>query len=216
MNEASDPIGRDRMANGGIYFVTSKNYGMGHVEAAKVALEGGVKIVQYREKEADLRTMVEEATKIKALCRQHGAILIVNDSLDVAKKVNPDGVHVGQDDAPLEAARKMFPDKIIGVSADTAQQAIKAEQNGATYVGVTVFSSRTKKDAVGLGLDGFRAIRKSTSIPVYGIGGLKLEHIEEIKKCGGDGIAVISAILDAQRPVDAARQLVGAWNGSQI
>ncbi len=212
INASSDPLCRDLMTQRGIYFVTSNKFGMSHVEAAEAALRGGVKVIQYREKDAGTDSMIHEALKIKELCRAHDATFILNDHLEVARVVNPNGVHVGLEDAPIQTARTMFPNKVIGASADTPEQAREAQRKGASYVGVTVFPSTTKSNAVALGMERFAEICRSTILPVYAIGGMKLEHIEKVRAAGGDGIAVISAILGSEDPVEAARVLVKEWS----
>ncbi len=206
-------IGSDAIRkHGGIYFVTSKAFGLSHADGAEAALRGGVGIIQYREKEASARTMIEEASAIKKLCKDYGALLIIDDRLDVALEIDPDGVHLGQEDAPLGLARRLFPDKIVGISAKTPEQAIEAERGGASYLGVgAVYPTSTKVKTVVIGVEGFAKVRKSTSLPVYAIGGLKPENMEEIKRLGGDGAAVITAILGSQDPSEAARSLVSSW-----
>ena len=206
-------IGSDEIRrHGGIYFVTSKAFGLSHADGAQAALRGGVRIIQYREKEASARAMIEEASAIKKLCKDYGALFIIDDRLDVALEVDPDGVHLGQEDAPLGLARRLFPDKIVGISAKTPEQAAQAQRGGASYLGVgAVYPTSTKVKTVVIGVEGFAKVRKSTSLPVYAIGGLKPENMEEIKRLGGDGAAVITAILGAENPSKAAQGLVRIW-----
>ncbi len=197
----------------GIYGITSADFGMTHEESARAFLEGGVKILQYREKHAATRTMIEEAVRIKALCAKHSATFIVDDRIDVAAAVDADGVHLGQDDAPIGIARRLLPGKIIGISAKTPDQAAEAEINGADYLGVgTIFPTSTKVKTMLIGIEGFSRVRKSVKIPVFAIGGLKLEHLKKLKEEGADGIAVITAILGAAVPADAAKAFVEEWN----
>lgn len=199
--------------HGGIYFVTSGDFGISQIEGAKAALRGGVKIIQYREKRADTKVMIDEAQKIKQMCKKYGAIFLIDDRIDIALAVDADGVHIGDDDMPLKLAKEMFPGKIIGVSAKNAKQAKEAQRGGASYLGAgAIFPTATKVKTIVIGMEGFDEVRKSTTLPVYGIGGLKLEHVAEIRKRRADGMAVISAIAAANNPVKAAKELVDAWN----
>lgn len=199
--------------HGGIYFVTSRDFGVSHAEGAEAALRGGVRIIQYREKEADTKTMIGEAREIKRLCRKYGALFLIDDRIDVALAVDSDGVHLGGDDMPLRLAKRILPNKILGASAKNAKQAREAERDGATYLGVgAIFPTSTKVKTVVIGMKGFEEVRKSTRLPVYGIGGVKAEHIRKLKDYGADGIAVISAILSQDDRVAAARELVEEWN----
>lgn len=197
---------------GGIYGITSREFGMTHEESALVFLEGGVRILQYREKRADTRIMIDEAARIKALCKEYGATFIVNDNIDVASAVDADGVHLGQDDAPIGLALRLFPDRIVGISAKTPEEAIGAEKRGAAYLGVgSIFPTATKGNDRVIGIDGFREVRKSTGLPIVCIGGLRIEHVKTLKKEGADGIAIISSVLGAGDPVGAARAFVKEW-----
>lgn len=196
----------------GIYGITSTAFGASHEQAARFFLEGGVRIIQYREKGADTRTMIREASAIRELCRRYGAVFIVDDRIDVAMAAGADGLHIGQDDLPLSLARKLLPGKIIGVSAKTAEQAREAETGGASYLGVgTIFPTATKVKTTLIGLGGFGLVRSAVSLPVFGIGGLKLEHVGELKRRGADGMAVITSVLGASDPAAAARKLVDEW-----
>ncbi len=199
----------------GVYGITSADFGMSHEDAARAFLEGGIRIVQYREKGADARTMIKEASRIKEMCREKGALFIIDDRIDVAVAVDSDGVHIGQDDVPISVAKRIFPGKIIGVSAKTPGQALEAERNGADYLGVgALFPTTTKVKTHVIGFDGFSAVRRSTKLPVFAIGGMKAEHIKQLKGHGSNGVAVISAILGAKDPVASAREFVSAWNGT--
>ncbi|MDE1861114.1 MAG: thiamine phosphate synthase [Candidatus Micrarchaeota archaeon] len=202
--------------HGGVYFVTSRSFGVSHLESAEMALKGGIRIIQYREKEADTGVMVEEAGRIKELCNSYRAIFIVDDRVDVAMAVGSDGVHLGQEDMPLRIARRMMPDKIIGVSAKTPEQAIEAEKDGATYLGVgAVFPTTTKVKTTVIGMGGFTKVRESTGLPVYAIGGLNIGHIRELRGLGADGIAVITAVIASKDPQKAAEALVKEWRESK-
>jgi len=196
----------------GIYGITSNEFGMDHIESAKILLEAGIKIIQYREKKASTRRMYEEAKEIKDLCRKYNAIFIVNDRLDIAMAVDADGVHLGQDDMPIQIAKKFFGNKIIGISARNVREALEAQENGATYLGVgSIFPTGTKADSEVIGLDEFEKIVNVSKIPIYAIGGIKIEHVEIFKKYKIHGIAVISGILASSDPLNTAREFQRRW-----
>ncbi len=196
----------------GIYGITSNEFGMDHIESAKILLEAGIKIIQYREKKASTRRMYEEAMEIKDLCRKYNAIFIVNDRLDIAMAVDADGIHLGQDDMPIQIAKKFFGNKIIGISARNVREALEAQENGATYLGVgSIFPTGTKADSEVIGLDEFEKIVNVSKIPIYAIGGIKIEHVEIFKKYKIHGIAVISGILASRDPLNTAREFQRRW-----
>jgi thiamine-phosphate pyrophosphorylase len=200
---------------GGIYGITTKDLGLSHEECARAFLTGGVRIIQYREKSADTKTMITEAMRIKDLCKRYGATFIVDDRTDVALAVDADGVHLGQDDMQVSVAKRILPGKIIGVSAKTVEQAAAAEKEGATYLGVgTIFPTKTHVKTMLIGLDGFRRVRESTSLPCFGIGGMRVEHVKVLKECGAAGVAVITAIVGAKDPASEARRFVEEWNST--
>ncbi|MCL4364739.1 thiamine phosphate synthase [Candidatus Marsarchaeota archaeon] len=190
---------------------------MDHEESAKVFLDAGIRVIQYREKVAASTVQIEEARRIKMLCRDYNAIFIVNDRVDVAVAASADGLHIGQSDTGIIEARKLFKDGIIGVSATNVGEAIKAERQGAAYLGVgSIFPTGTKSDAVITGLDELKRIRRNTTIPIYAIGGIKFKHLKEIKGHGADGVALISSILSAEDPVAEARRYAEEWKNLSI
>ncbi|SHH47422.1 thiamine-phosphate diphosphorylase [Clostridium collagenovorans DSM 3089] len=162
------------------------------------SLKSGVSMVQYRSKSNSTRKMIEEANLLKVLCDKYKAVFLINDRVDVAQAVDADGVHLGQDDMEVSVARRILgPNKIIGITAHNKEEAINAEKNGANNLGIgALFSTSTKSDATAMSLETLREIRKSVSIPLYGIGGITTENLTaEILK-NIDGIAVVSAILN--------------------
>lgn len=162
------------------------------------SLKSGVSMVQYRSKSNSTKKMIEEANLLKVLCDKYKAVFLINDRVDVAQAVDADGVHLGQDDMEVSVARRILgPNKIIGITAHNKEEAINAEKNGANNLGVgALFSTSTKNDATAMSLETLREIRKSVSIPLYGIGGITTENLTaEILK-NIDGIAVVSAILN--------------------
>ncbi len=180
------------------------------VEAVEEAIRGGATVIQYREKSATTRRMVEEARLIRALCKARGVPFIVNDRIDVALAVDADGVHVGDDDMPVALARRILgPRKIIGASADTVEKAILYASEGANYLGVgSVYATSTKPDAgLPIGLEGLRRILRVASVPVVAIGGINEENAREVLETGVAGIAVISAVMGAPNILEATQRL---------
>ena len=176
----------------------------------EAAIHGGVTVVQYREKNASTRRMIEEATELCRLCHAANVPFIVNDRLDVALAVDADGVHIGQDDMPVTIARRLLGrGKILGVSAGSTEEARKAVEDGADYIGASpVFSTPTKPDAPPpLGIEGLRRITRSVGIPVVAIGGINEGNAAAIMEAGAAGIAVVSAIVAAEDVEAAARTL---------
>ena len=195
-----------------LYLVTDSSLSRGRplIEIVGAALRGGVTVVQYREKSATTRRMIEEARELRALCSEAGVPFIVNDRLDVALAVDADGVHVGQDDMPVRVARALLgPGKILGVSANNPAEARDAMAGGADYIGASpVFATPTKPDAPRpLGLDGLRRMAESVGIPVVAIGGMNAENAASVFGGGAAGVAVVSAIVGACDIEAAAREI---------
>lgn len=182
-----------------IYLVTDDGclQGRALIDCVREALEGGVTLVQYRTKTAASAEMYAEALQLKALCDSFNVPLIINDRLDIAMAVEAAGVHLGQDDLPCAAARKILgEDYIIGVSAHNPAEAKAALQSGADYLGCgAVFGTATKADVQKLGTDGLAAICKAKGLPVVGIGGVTADNYREVRAAGADGAAIVSGIL---------------------
>lgn len=198
----------------GIYLVT-EDYAKGRLEYARDALQAGVRIIQLREKKASGKEFLRLAKEMKTLCETYNAVCIVNDRLDIALLSGADGVHVGQDDLPVEEIRKILDERIIvGVSVKNVEEAIEAERKGASYVAVSpVFDTLTKEDAgKGVGLDVLRQIKRQVRIPVVAIGGINRENMVEVLEAGADCVAVVSAITRAEDPTNAASELVRIFN----
>lgn len=195
-----------------LYLVTDPNLsrGRGYHEIVEAAIQGGATIVQYREKNAGTRQMIREAAELQEFCRTLRVPLIVNDRVDIALAVNADGVHVGQDDMPPHLARRLIgPEKILGVSAETPEQATQAIADGADYIGASaVFATPTKQD-IGkpIGLEGLAAIARVSTVPVVAIGGINAGNAAEVIRAGALGIAVVSAVVSAEDVRAAAREL---------
>lgn len=180
------------------------------LDVVRAALQGGATVVQLREKTASTREMVELGQALHEITRWAGVPLIVNDRLDVALAIDAEGVHVGQDDMPAAVARRLVgPDKILGVSAETVEEALEAQRDGADYLGVgDVYGTPTKPDAgTPIGVEGLAMVVRAVSIPVVAIGGITPDNTEAIIEAGAAGVAVISAIVGAPNPEAAARGL---------
>lgn len=182
-----------------IYLVTDDGclQGRALIDCVREALEGGVTLVQYRAKTASSAEMYDEALQLKALCDSFNVPLIINDRLDIAMAVGAAGVHLGQDDLPCAAARRILgEDYLIGVSAHNPAEAKAALQSGADYLGCgAVFGTATKADVQKLGTDGLAAICKAKGLPVVGIGGVTADNYREVRAAGADGAAIVSGIL---------------------
>jgi len=178
-------------------------------ECVKQAISGGCSVVQLREKTASSREFYETAARVRKITADFGVPLIINDRADIALAVNADGVHIGQNDLTLEAARRvMGNDAIIGVSANNLTEALTAAAMGADYLGVgAMFPTGTKKDADSTTIDELRRIRAEIKIPIVAIGGINKNNVPLFAGTGIDGIAVVSAIVSQKDASGAAREL---------
>jgi len=195
-----------------LYLVTDRGLSRGRTtqHIVEAALRGGVTCVQLREKTCSTSEFIIQVLSIKDHLKRHNVPLIINDRIDIAQAVNADGVHLGQSDMPIEMAKAILKDSmIIGISAESLKDAVRAEKDGADYIGVgPIYATPTKTDtAPPLGLEGLREMRKSVKIPLIGIGGLNRENVGEVIKNGADGVAVVSPIVAADDPEKAAREL---------
>ncbi len=191
-----------------LYAVTDRTWlGPGETldQAVEAALKGGTTFVQLREKQLDEEAFLEEARQLKSLCEQYGVPFAVNDNVEIAMAVDADGVHVGQNDMEAgDVRRKIGPSKILGVSAQTVEQALLAQERGADYLGVgAVFATGSKDDADDVSHDTLQEICEAVDIPVIAIGGITRENVEQLAGRGLAGIAAISAIF-AQPDIEAA------------
>ena len=191
-----------------LYVVTDRELSKGRsdAEVARMAYEGGADVVQLRMKNADGREMLEQANLIRRYADEMCKLFIVDDRVDIAMASGADGVHLGQSDMPLEAARKLMgDDAIIGISVDNVEEAVAAQEGGADYVGVgAVFQTSTKPDAQqGIGLGAVFEVRQAVDIPVVAIGGINRGNIQDVIRAGADAAAVVSAVV-AQDDVSAA------------
>lgn len=194
-----------------LYAVTDRSWLNGETLYAQVekALKGGVTFVQLREKALDEQAFLEEAKEIQKLCAQYHVPFVINDNVEIAAQIGADGVHVGQSDMEAGDVReKLGPDRIIGVSAQTVEQAVRAQERGADYLGVgAVFQTGSKADAVEVSHETVRAITEAVDIPVIAIGGITKDNVSELSGTGICGIAVISAIF-AQEDIEGAARVL--------
>lgn len=179
-------------------------------DVVKEVLENGATFLQIREKDLEPDVFEAEAKKLKRLCNQYRVPFVVNDSVEIALQCNADGVHVGQSDIKGRDIRAMIgPDKILGISAGTVEEAVNAEKAGADYIGVgAVFGTSTKKNARTMTIKQLQEIRNSVYIPVVAIGGIGIHNINQLAGSGVHGAAVVSAIFAAEKPGEATAQLV--------
>jgi len=179
-------------------------------EQVKEALENGVTCVQLREKELNESDFLKEAKQISTLCKEHKVPFIVNDNVNIAIACKADGIHIGQEDMELTNVRKLVgEDMIIGVSAHTVEEAIKAREGGADYIGIgAVFATSTKTDVDVLSFETLKSICEAVDIPTVAIGGIKKDNICKLKGSGIDGVAVVSAIFAAKDIATATKELL--------
>lgn len=192
-----------------LYAVTDRHW-LGEetlYDQVKKALEGGATFIQLREKKLDRDDFLAEAIEIQKLCREYDVPFVINDNVGIAKDIDADGVHVGQSDMEAMDVRKILgPDKILGVSAQTVEQAVIAEKHGADYLGVgAVFATGSKDDADDVSHDTLRAICDAVNIPVIAIGGITRDNVCELAGSGICGVAVISAIF-GQKDIKSATE----------
>ena len=184
-----------------LYLVTDSDIlkGRDFYNCIEEALKGGVTMLQLREKNATGREFLEKAMKLRSLTKKYNVKFIINDRVDIAMLCDADGVHVGQSDIAADKVRRLIgKNKIIGVSARTVEEAMKAKENGADYLGVgAMFTTTTKLDAKSVTINKLSEIKKEVNLPIVAIGGITLDNINKLKQCNIDGYAVVSAILKA-------------------
>jgi thiamine-phosphate pyrophosphorylase len=178
-----------------------------HAEVARAAIEGGATALQLRAPELEDDVLLETARDLAGRCHGSGVLFVVNDRVDVALASGADGAHVGQGDALDDARERLGTGRILGISVGDPEQAREAFALGADYLGVTVWATATKREALPVGLDGLRAIVAATPLPVVGIGGIDASNAAKVVRAGAVGVAVVSAISDADDPAAATRSL---------
>lgn len=177
------------------------------------ALRGGTTVIQLREKDCSSREFYELGLRVKKITERYNAPLIINDRVDIALAVGAAGVHVGQGDLPCKVVREIVgPDMIVGVSAATLEEAVRAEQDGADYLGVgAMYATATKTDTRPVSMEELLKIRAAVKIPIVVIGGINKQTLGNFKGTGVDGLAVVSAIVAQPDPEAAARELLRMW-----
>ncbi len=190
-----------------LYVITDRRL-RGEVETARAALEGGATAVQLRLKNASTGEMIAVGRELRRLTEEYNALFFVDDRLDVALAVNADGVQLGPDDMPVHVAKELAPNLLIGASVYSLEGALRAEREGAHYLGAgAVFPTATKKGVRVIGLQGLRKIVESVHIPVVAIGGINRENLRDVLMTGADGVAVISAVVGAPNVRKAAAEM---------
>ena len=181
--------------------------------SAESALRGGTTVIQLREKDCSSREFYELGLRVKKITERYNAPLIINDRVDIALAVGAAGVHVGQGDLPCKVVREIVgPDMIVGVSAATLEEAVRAEEDGADYLGVgAMYATATKTDTRPVSMEELLKIRAAVKIPIVVIGGINKQTLGNFKGTGVDGLAVVSAIVAQPDPEAAARELLRMW-----
>jgi len=201
-----------RFREAGLYLVTSQSLSEGRStsDIVRQALVAGVSLIQLREKDLPLRDYLELAHAVRALTKPYGCLLIINDRIDVALAVGADGVHLGLDDLPIDAARAIGPDMIIGASSHSIAEARAAEAAGASYVNIgPIYPTETKNwTEAFLGTEGLTRIAPHVNIPFTVMGGIKQDHIPELCEAGARTLALVTAVTAASNPEQAARELL--------
>jgi thiamine-phosphate pyrophosphorylase len=201
----------------GIYVITDKK--RGHVEMTQAALEGGARTIQLRDPDASTWQLVAWAEKIRRLCDQYRALFIINNRVDVAMAAGAWGVHLGLEDMPVPAARRILGrEAVIGASVSNIFEARTAQAAGASYVAVgSIYDTTSKPDAgAGIGPGVLREVVEGVNVPVVAIGGISCDRIAECRAAGAAGVAVISAISGAEDMVAATAALVRQWNEAAV
>jgi len=195
----------------GLYVIIDpqQTRGRNPVEVARLALAGGARIVQWRDKLRDKGDQLPDAQAIRDLCRQHDALFFVNDHVDLALALAADGAHLGRRDLPLSLVRPWLPSGfLLGASTNTVDEARQAEREGAAYVAVgSIFPTATKEDTRPAGLERLREVRATISLPLVAIGGISEENVDAVIAAGADAVAIISAVCQADDVEGAARRL---------
>jgi len=212
-NLLSKLLRRDKTKHiAGLYVIidTRALKGRSHLEVASQVISGGSKIIQLRDKLRSKRELLAIARQLRNLCAEHNVLFIINDHLDIALAAEADGLHLGQDDLPIKVARQLLSiDKILGCSVTTVDQATTAESEGADYIAVgSIYPTTSTETATVVSLERLRQVRQATSLPLVAIGGINKDNAAEVMAAGANSVAVISAVLEAEAPKEATRQII--------
>lgn len=199
----------------GLYAIIDSQFLGNHsyLEVAKKLIRGGARVIQLRDKLLSKGELLPVAVKLQKLCSEHDVLFIINDYLEIALAAGADGLHIGQKDLPVSVARKLLPvDKILGISVTTLEQATTAESEGVDYIAVgSMYPTASKETAIVVGIERLSQIRKAVSLPLVAIGGINKNNAAEVITAGADGVAVISAVLQAGDITKEARQIAGLF-----
>jgi thiamine-phosphate pyrophosphorylase len=212
-NLLSKLLRRDKIKHiAGLYVIidTQALKGRSHLEVASQVISGGAKVVQLHDKLQSKKELLAIAHQLRNLCAEHNVLFIINDYLDIVLATDADGLHLGQNDLPIEVARQLLPiDKILGCSVTTVNQATTAESEGADYIAVgSIYPTKYKETATVVGLDRLRQVRQAISLPLVAIGGINKDNAAGVMAAGADSVAVISAVLEAESPEEASQQII--------
>ncbi len=193
----------------GVYLISDNKSGAQLYQQVSAAIDGGVQVVQFRDKQRRRGDKLPDAVALRQLCHKTGTMFIINDDIELARQCNADGVHLGQQDGSVAAARSTLgTSAVIGVSTRTTRQALKAQMDGADYIGVgSIYPTGTKQDAVHIGVDKLREIRRAVQLPIVAIGGIDASNMDAPLGAGADAVAVVSAIMDNPAPIRAAHEM---------
>jgi len=198
----------------GLYVIvdTASLAGRSHVEVARQAISGGATIIQLRDKTTPRGELLSLARELAALCRENNVLFIMNDYLDLAIAADADGLHIGREDLPCAEARKLLPMyMVLGCSVTSVEKAVAVDTDGADYIAVgSMYPTPSKEKAVVVGLETLRRVRQVTSRPLVAIGGITGDNAAEVIAAGADAVAVIRAVVGAESPEEATRQIMGA------
>lgn len=212
-NKLKNKINQIKLENKKLYLVTNSDQFESEdafLDAIASALEGGVEIIQLREKNMPANKVLSLGKKVKQLCLQYDATFIINDRVDIALLLEADGVHLGQDDLDIASAREILGENtIVGISTHAPEQALKAVEDGADYIGVgPVFATPTKQGRTPVGLNYVKWVSENIQIPAFAIGGIDLENVDEVLQAGLNKISVVRAIINATSPQKAANKFL--------
>ncbi len=193
-----------------LYVITDSSFGKSHIEVAERAIKGGARFIQFREKKLSKKEIYHVALELREITKEAGAAFIVNDYLDIAMAVDADGVHLGQEDLPVDIARRIWKKgKIIGLSTHSIDEATEAVRASVDYISIgPIYETKTKEIHLPIGTEAIRRLRAKIEVPLVAIGGINLNNVSEVVRAGADGVAVISAIAGSEDITEATRKFL--------